>query len=683
MDNEQARIGVDVGGTFTDVVTVQDGQVTVTKSPSTPDSPDEGVIDGLQKSRSTTEIDPEVVGFFAHGTTVATNAVLERDWANTALITNDGFQDVLEIGRQARPDIYDFDVAKPEPVVSRDARFGIPGRLDERGNVEKPLDEGSVENVISQIAEKDLDSVAISLLFAYENDTHEREIASQLESAFDDISISVSSDVLPEIREYERTLATSLNAALKPVMDRYLGRLDGSLTKEGFNTTLQIMQSNGGIINADQARTQPVNTLLSGPAAGVQGAAHIAGLRNVDNVLTMDMGGTSCDVSVVTDGEPLITTDLEIGDYPVTVPMVSVHTIGSGGGSIGWIDVGGALRVGPKSAGAVPGPVCYGRGGTQPTVTDAHLYLGRLDPENLLSDELEVDMQLVEDAIRRSLADPLDLSVSDAAQGILDVANANMERALRVVSVEQGHDPRDFGLVAFGGAGPLHAAKLARELEVPRVFIPRTAGVLSALGLLITDLMHDFSTSMVRSWDEIDPESLESVYTEFEKDGRERLESTGYADDHVAFERAVDVRYVGQSFELTVPVEDDSVTPDTLKTIAERFHGLHEQRYGHASPKEPIELVTVRLRARGLVDTPELTASNEQGSADEALSATREIHYDGETHETRVYDRSCLGPDASFEGPAIVEGSESTVVVHPGQEVTVDEFGTIVIEVDP
>ncbi|MFC5134810.1 MULTISPECIES: hydantoinase/oxoprolinase family protein [Haloferacaceae] len=683
MSEEAPRIGVDVGGTFTDVVTVQNGTVSVTKSPSTPDSPDEGVINGLTKSRSTTGIEPEAVEFFAHGTTVATNAVLEREWADTALITNEGFRDVLEIGRQARPDIYDFEVTKPEPIVSRDKRFGVPGRLDERGNIEQPLDHDAVDSVIEHLSERDLDSVAVSLLFAYENDEHEQTVAARIESMLDDVSISTSSDVLPEIREYERTLATSLNAALKPVMDRYLGRLDDRLTEEGFDTELQIMQSNGGIIDADRARTQPINTLLSGPAAGVQGAAHIAGLRGVDDVLTMDMGGTSCDVSVVTDGEPLITTDLDIGEYPVTVPMVSVHSIGAGGGSIGWIDTGGALRVGPKSAGAMPGPVCYGRGGTEPTVTDAHLYLGRLDPENLLSDELEADLDLVEAAICESLADPLGLSVPEAAQGILDVANANMERALRVVSVEQGHDPREFGLVAFGGAGPLHAAKLASELEVPRVFVPRTAGVLSALGLLITDLLHDFSTSMVRSWTEIDAESLEAVFTEFEQEGRDRLASTGYTDDRVDFERAVDVRYVGQSFEITVPVENNTITPETLEQVAERFHELHERRYGHASPAESIELVTVRLRARGLVDVPELTATDGTGTAAGAITDTREIRYDETYHETRVYDRAHLGPETTFEGPAIVEGSESTVVVHPGQDVTVDEFGTIIIEVNP
>ncbi len=680
MGEESVRIGVDVGGTFTDVVSVRDGQVDVIKSPSTPEEPDEGVVTGLRESRDTTGLSPRNVDFFAHGTTVATNAVLERDWADTALITNEGFRDVLEIGRQARPDIYDFDVQKPEPIVSRDARFEVPGRLDERGDVETPLDHEELDAVIERIANREVSSVGISQLFAYENDEHERAIASRIESELD-VSVSTSSDVLPEIREYERTLATTLNAALKPVMDRYLGRLAETLTEEGYDTDLQIMQSNGGIIDADQARTRPVNTLLSGPAAGVQGAAHVAGLGGVDDVLTMDMGGTSCDVSLVTDGEPLITTDLEVGDYPITVPMVSVHTIGAGGGSIGWTDAGGALRVGPKSAGAVPGPVCYGRGGEQPTVTDAHLLLGRLDPESFLSDELEADVDRVEDVIRDTLAEPLGMSIAEAAQGILDVANANMERALRVVSVEQGHDPRDFGLVAFGGAGPLHAAKLAQGLNVPKVLVPRTAGVLSALGLLITDLVHDFSTSMVRSWDDIEPASLEAAFTEFEDEGREQLATTGYADGRVAFERAVDVRYVGQSFELTVPVEDETITPETLKKIAERFHEEHERRYGHASPYEPVELVTVRVRARGLVDTPELTASSTHGTAADAITDTRDVRYEYSVLKTRIYDRERLGPEATFEGPAIVEGAESTVVVHPDQEATVDEYGTIIIEV--
>ena len=683
MSEESVRVGVDVGGTFTDVVTVRDGNIEVTKSPSTPDAPDEGVLDALRKIYSTTDVEPSEVEFFAHGTTVATNAVLERDWADTALVTNEGFSDVLEIGRQARPDIYDFEATKPEPIVERDARFGVRGRLDERGTVEEPLDEGALDETIEELVGSDVDAVGVSMLFSYENDAHERTVASRIERELPGVSVSVSSDVLPEIREYERTLATTLNAALKPVMDRYLGRLGDALSEDGIRADLQIMQSNGGIIDAAQARSRPIKTLLSGPAAGVQGAAHVAGLRGVDDVLTMDMGGTSCDVSVVTDGEPLITNDVEVGEYPVTIPMVAVHTIGAGGGSIGWIDTGGALRVGPRSAGAVPGPVGYGRGGERPTVTDAHLLLGRLDPDALLSDELQADVSDVEDAVRERLADPLGMSVTDAAQGILDVANANMARALRVVSVEKGHDPRDFGLVAFGGAGPLHAAKLAAELDVPNVFVPRTAGVLSALGLLITDLVHDFSGSMVRSWDEIDAATLESAFADFESEATELLSGAGYDDDHVALERAVDVRYVGQSFELTVPVPDGAVTADTLATVAEGFHEQHERRYGHASPDEPIELVTVRLRARGLVETLELTAASGDGTAAEAVTDRREVRFDETDYETPAYDWNRLPSDVSFEGPGVVEGAETTVVVHPGQRVTVDEFGTLTVEVDP
>ncbi len=681
MDEQPVRVGVDVGGTFTDIVTIRDGEIQVIKSPSTPDAPDEGVVTGLEKTYESTDVTPAAVEFLAHATTVATNAVLEREWAQTALITNEGFSDALEIGRQARPDIYDFDVTKPEPVVTRDNRFGVPGRLDERGNTEQPLDEEALETVLETIGQRDTDAVAVSMLFAYENDAHERAVESQIERELPEVSVSVSSDVLPEIREYERTLATALNAALKPVMDRYLGRLGDALSDSGIVAPLQIMQSNGGVISADQARERPVNTLLSGPAAGVQGAAHIAGLRGVEDVLTMDMGGTSCDVSVVTDGEPSTTNDIEIGGYPVTVPMVSVHTIGAGGGSIGWIDSGGALRAGPQSAGAVPGPICYGRGGEQPTVTDAQLLLGRLDPDKLLSEELSTDVTEVKDAFREQLAEPLDMGVLEAAEGLLEVANANMARALRVVSVEQGHDPREFGLVAFGGAGPLHAAKLAAELDIPRVLVPRTAGVLSALGLLITDLTHDFSLSMVRLMSKVDPEAVESEFRAFESEGRALLSESGYEDDRVAFERAVDIRYVGQSFELTVPVPDGPVTGDTLDTVAERFHDQHERRYGHASPDEPIELVTIRSRARGLVETPSLADAGQTDADADPVDEVRTVRFNGTDYETPAYNWEKLAANDSFEGPAVVEGGESTVVVRPGQRVTVDEFGTLAVEV--
>ncbi len=681
MTSDDIRIGVDIGGTFTDLVTITDGTLDVTKTSSTPAAPENGVTDGLGKTNENTRVRFDDVDFFAHGTTVATNAVLEEDWADTALVTTEGFRDVLEIGRQARPDIYDFQTEKPTTVVPRNHRYEVLERLDERGDVSTPLDEATVREVATQLAEQDVSSVAISLLFSYENDTHEQRVKELLLSEGVDASFSLSSEVLPEIREYERTLTTTLNAALKPVMDQYLGNLETEIADLGIRPNLEVMQSNGGIITADIARTRPVNTLLSGPAAGVQGASYVAGLGGIENLMTMDMGGTSCDVSLVKGGDPMVATDVEVGNYPVNVPMIDIHTVGAGGGSIAWIDDGDALRVGPRSAGAEPGPICYGRGGTSPTITDAQLLLGRLNPDAFLSDELSVDVDRVEQIFADTLADPLGKSIEAAAQGVLDVANASMERALRVVSVERGYDPRDFGLVAFGGAGPLHATTLAAELDIPRVLIPRTAGVLSALGLLISDILYDYSTSRVRSWDAVNPSSLQATFDEFVAAGREQLANENLEESQMRFERSVDLRYAGQSFELSVPVTGGAVDSQTKAAIRDRFHTKHQQRYGHAYEDEPIELVTLRTRARGAVETPNLRHDTTTGDAADAIVEQRPVHFDGEVRDARVYQREQLPAAAEFTGPAVVEGAESTVVVRPEQSVTVDDYGSLIVEV--
>ncbi|MEA5409282.1 hydantoinase/oxoprolinase family protein [Haloarculaceae archaeon H-GB2-1] len=555
-------------------------------------------------------------------------------------------------------------------------------RLDERGQVRTELDEDEVRALADELADAGVDSVAISLLFSFENDAHERRVAELLEAEGLDASYSLSSSVLPEIREYERTLTTSLNASLKPVMDRYIGNLESRIDDAGISAELKIMQSNGGIITADAAREQPVNTLLSGPAAGVQGATYVAGLAGIDDLVTMDMGGTSCDVSLVQGGDPLVATDVEVGDYPVNVPMIDIHTVGAGGGSIAWIDEGGALRVGPKSAGADPGPISYGRGGQRPTITDAHLLLGRLNPESFLSGELDVEVADVHQVFEEELADPLGVSVEEAAQGVLNVANANMERALRVVSVERGYDPRDFGLVAFGGAGPLHAATLAAELDIPKVVVPRTAGVLSALGLLISDILYDYSASRVRKWTEVAAGELQDEFDEFVATGRERLDAEELPAEQMQFERSVDLRYVGQSFELSVPVPTGELDADAKETIKDRFHEKHRQRYGHAYEDEPIELVTMRTRARGVVETPDLRPADAGGSVEDAIAETREVRFDERSHDTRVYDRERLPTGASFEGPAIVEGEESTVVMRPDQRAEIDEYGSLMVEVN-
>jgi N-methylhydantoinase A len=666
---QRPRQGVDVGGTFTDLVAVTDGRLRTEKVASTPAAPEEGVLDAVREST----LDPARVGFFAHGTTVATNAVLEEAWADTALVTTEGFRDALEIGRQDRPSLYDLQAEKPRPVVERDRRFEVRERLDERGGVVEPLRDRDVDEVAARLKGTDVESVAVSLLFAYENPDHERAVADRLRETLDDVAVSRSSDVLPEVREYERTLVTCLNAALRPVVDSYVGELDRSLSAAGLGTPLRLMGSNAGLMSASAARERPVYTLLSGPAAGVRGATYVAGLAGYDDLLTLDMGGTSCDVSLVRGGDPTVSTAVEVGDYPVGVPMVDVHTVGAGGGSVAHVDEGGALRVGPRSAGAHPGPVCYGRGGTEPTVTDANLVAGRIDPEAFLGDvggATEAAHEVVE-----SLAEEIGRTPQGAAAGVLDVANANMARALRVVSVERGHDPREFTLVAFGGAGPLHASALAAEVGVPRVLVPRGAGVLSALGLLVSDLTYDESVSRVRPLSTVDADGVAETFADLEASGRDRLGDTEVAT--VRIERSLDLRYRGQSFDLSVPV--DGERPD-LVTVRDRFHTAHERRYGSASPDEPLELVTVRVRVRGVVDPPTLDAPDRDGTLADAVRETRSVWFDGE-HETPVYERSALPTGVEFDGPAVVEGSESTLVVHPGDTVTVDTDANLVVEV--
>ncbi|WP_255149497.1 hydantoinase/oxoprolinase family protein [Halorarius halobius] len=656
---DDTRLGVDVGGTFTDVVAVRDGRVTVEKVASTPDAPEEGVLAGVDAS----DADPEAVTYFGHGTTHATNAVLERDWAETALVTTEGFRDALEIGRQARPDLYDLHQEKPRPVVERDRRYEVPERLDERGEVLDPLDESAVRDLADRI---DADGVAVALLFAYENPAHERRVRDLLAAELD-AHVSVSSEVLPEIREYERTLTTALNAALAPPVGRYVGRLDDGLRERGVTAPLRVMGSNGGVMTAREARERPVTTLLSGPAAGVQGAAHVAERAGLADLVTMDMGGTSCDVSLVRDGDPVVATDVTVGDYPVGVPTVDVHTVGAGGGSIASLDAGDALQVGPESAGADPGPACYGRGGTRPTVTDAHAVLGRIDPGAFLP---EGDATLAREAFE-PLAGALGEGIEDAAAGVLRVANANMAGALRVVTVERGHDPREFGLVAFGGAGPLHAAALAEEVGMREVLVPRTAGVLSALGLLVSDVVADESASRVRPWSDVDPDALGETFADLEADARERL---GDGDGEVRVDHTVDVRYVGQSFDVRVPADDIAAVP-------ERFHERHERRYGYAAPDESLELVTVRVRARRVVDPPDIAPVDPGSTLADARRETRDVRFDDRTHDAAVYDREALPTGTAFDGPAIVEGAESTVVVRPDDAARVDADGNIRLEV--
>jgi N-methylhydantoinase A len=675
-------IGIDIGGTFTDIVFLAQGKeaVEVVKIPSTPGKLENGVIQGLQALRKRTGLRFEEIRRIVHGSTVATNALLEGKLARTALITTEGFRDVVEIGRQNRPDIYDLLVERPQPIVHRDLRFEVPERLDYQGKVIKPLDEQAVERIAEELIRRDVKSVAISLLFSYANPEHERKIAEVLRRKLD-IPITLSSEVLPEFREYERTVTTVINAALRPIIGDYLERLEEEASKLGFKKSWQIMQSNAGITSSRGAEAQPVKIVLSGPAAGVEGARFVGEQTGFHNLITLDMGGTSCDVSLIKDGEVTITTEGKVGGYPIKVPMVDIHTIGAGGGSIAWIDKGGALRVGPQSAGADPGPVCYGKGNQEPTVTDAHLVLGRLNPESPLGELGGLDLEGAKKAIQEKIAKPLGMSLEEAAQGILAVADANMERAIRVISVERGHDPRHFALLAFGGAGPLHGAGLAARLGIPKVLIPETAGVLSALGLLRTDLAHDYVQSIVRETSKLDLKEINAIYELLKEKGREELLREGVTEEMIRYQPSLDMRYLGQSYELNLSFSNHRLTQEEFERLVEGFHERHKQVYGHAASEEPVELVNLRLRAVGLMEKIELR-NDRRGSLEEAQRPTRLVHFlKVGWVETEVFAREFLPTGGSLKGPAIIEGRESTVVIPPQMQASIDGFGNLIIDV--
>ncbi|MBV9231961.1 MAG: hydantoinase/oxoprolinase family protein, partial [Chloroflexi bacterium] len=555
-------VGVDTGGTFTDIVLLQDGKFKVHKILSTPDDPSRAILQGLSQL--------DVLGdlsVLVHGSTVATNAVLERKGVRTGLITTSGFRDVLEIGRQTRPKLYDLRVQKVPPLVPRALRVEVIERLNERGEVIVAFDEDSLKAAIAALQAADVEAVAVSLLFSFTNPTHERKVIEQARAA--GFYVSASSEVLPEFREYERTSTVVLNAYVGPLIDRYLARLEQGIPQQ---TALRIMQSNGGSISGVTARREAARTLLSGPAAGVVGAAFVAEASGIAQAITIDIGGTSTDVALIS-GKITETTDGKIGGYPIKLPMIDIHTVGAGGGSIAWFDLGGALRVGPVSAGANPGPAAYGQGGSEATVTDANVVLGRLIPEAFLGGTMSLDTERARAAIN-SIAERLDSTPEEAALGIIRIVNANMEAAIRVISVERGSDPRNFALVAFGGAGPLHACELAAALRIPRVLVPTVPGVLSALGMLVADTLKDYvRTVMIPA--EKAQEAVTSVLAELENQGRSDLLNEGIPAERIVLERYLDLRYVGQSYELIVPF------PQDVAQAVNSFHVAHEQRFGY------------------------------------------------------------------------------------------------------
>jgi N-methylhydantoinase A len=658
----EARLGVDVGGTFTDLVALVEGRLVTAKVPTTPRNQARGVVAALEL------VQPAVgaVASLSHGSTVATNALLERRGARTALVTTEGFRDVIEIGRQNRPALYDLTRDRPPPLVPRELRFTVRERMG-RDGVLIPLEEESVRVAVAACRDAEVEAVAVCLLFGFLHPEHERKVGEALREALPDVQISLSSEVLPEFREYERCSTTVANSYLTPRLAGYLERLADEVEALGLPSPL-VMQSSGGAAEIETAAERAASCLLSGPAGGVVGAAWVAGLSGFQDLLTFDMGGTSTDVAAVLGGTVQTTTESVVAGVPVRLPMVDVHTVSAGGGSIAWVDAGGALRVGPGSAGADPGPAAYGRGGEEPTVTDANLYLGYLRDGAELGGEVRLDRNRAEAALGRVGA-WVGLDSEETARGIIRVADAEMIRALRVISIERGLDPRELTLVAFGGAGGLHACALAEELGIGRILVPRAAGVLSALGLAISDVRRDQVSPLLAELGAADRAHIEARFAGLEADVRGQL-----ADDtRLGLARLADLRYQGQSFELTVNAED-------LEELAARFHAEHERRYGYRMEDEVVQLVNLRLVATVPRDKPDLseTAPRRGGSP-----SRRRARLDDGWRAVDVYERAELGVGSELQGPAVVEFAESTLLVRPGWRASVDEVGTLTVERRP
>lgn len=689
------RLGVDIGGTFTDIALIDEatGQIYTGKVSSTPQDPSGGFMEAVQRLLAKQQIAAQDVAYIVHGTTVATNAIIEGKVAPTGFITTEGFRDMLEIARQIRPTLYDLQFEKPRPLVPRHHCFGVPERLDASGAELTPLDEDALRQVADKLRDEGVESIAVCFLHAYANPTHERRAGEIIAEVFPEAVVSLSAEVAPEFREYLRASTTVINSCIRPVVARYLQRIEDRLAQAGIAAELLVMQSSGGVYTFAAARQKPVYMVESGPAAGVIAAAHLGQARGYDQVISFDMGGTTAKAGLIQGGAPSVTKDYEVGTtaqsgvgatrgagYPIRTPVIDLVEIGAGGGSIAWVDPGGILRVGPQSAGADPGPVCYGQGGTQPTVTDANLVLGRLNPDYFLGGEIALDPTAAQRAIEQHCAQPLGMDLVEAAHGIVEIANTAMVNALRLVSVQRGYDPRDFALVAFGGAGPAHANRLAALTEIPVAIIPQSPGTASALGLLVTDLKHDYATTLIQRLDQVVPQALEQTFRELEAQGRETLGREGMLEAAMDFRRQVDLRYVGQSHELTLPLTTEALGPAQLDQLLEQFHRTHDRAYGFSAPEEDVELVSVRLSAIGQIAKPAL-APLAKATGEATAKGQRPVYF-AESEgfvDCPVYDRYALGAGAVVQGPAIVEEIDSTTVVHPQYQIRVDEVGQMVL----
>ena len=659
-------VGIDVGGTFTDIAVLEDGKLTVHKLPSTPADPSRGILQGVKETGVTS-------AEFVHGSTVATNALLEGNGARTALITTMGFEDVLEIGRQSRAELYNFEMDRAPALAPWELRFGLPERVDHTGAIVEDLTQEAIQTLIGLLEESKVEAVAVSFLFSFLNTAHEDMVLNALRQMKNPPYISISSRVLPEFREYERTSTVVVNSYVGQVMSRYLGELEGPLGKG-----LRIMQSSGGSITVGLASEQPVRTILSGPAGGVVGAFYTAMQAGYPDIITVDMGGTSTDVSLC-PGEIKETTSANVGGYPIGVPMIDIHTVGAGGGSIARVDTGGALVVGPESAGAEPGPACYGVG-DQITVTDANLLLGRLLPDRFLGGRIALDRDRVV-GLMQALAGQINTDAHQTALGINRVVNANMEQAIRKISLERGYDPRLFTLVPFGGAGPMHACELAQELGIPRILVPSNPGILSALGVAIADIVKDYSRTVMLRGADLDRSRIDEEFQGMEGQARTEMAGEGLDVDKMAARRFLDVRYVGQSFELTVDYPSRPTKTDLAKVIGDNFYKAHLRRFGYADRAEPVEVVNLRLKLEVAMEKPSVQPQS-TGAADSAhaLIGEAEVVFQEGALASPLYQRDQLTCGNTVSGPALIIQMDSTTVLTPGWGGVVDPFGNLLLE---
>lgn len=660
---KEVRIGVDTGGTFTDFVIFTDGKIEIKKIPSTPKNPSLAILEGLNEF-----LEDDLVPFIIHGTTVATNSLLERKGGRIALITTRGFEDILFIGRQTRQKLYSLRGERRVPLLPRHLCFGLEERTSASGKVEKKVSLPELKEILKKIQKSKTEAVAVSLINSYANSSNENIVSRELRRK--KIQVSVSSEVLPEHREYERTSTTAVNAYLMPVISRYLEKLEKKIKK----AELRIMLSNEGYIIPRKAKSEPIKTALSGPAGGVVGAARLARAAGHKNIITFDMGGTSSDVSLI-DGEIRRTNESQIGGIPVRIPIIDIHTVGAGGGSIAYVDRGGSLRVGPQSAGADPGPACYGQGNL-PTVTDANLVLGRLVPDFFLGGKMKIFPDKSR-GVLQILAKKINKSILETAAGIIEIANANMEKAIRVISIERGFDPRNFALFSFGGAGGMHAVDIASHLKIPRVIIPKNAGVLSAFGLLLADSIKDFSKSILKTAEKMSKKELDKDFARLEQKSFKTMQEDGFKEECVTIIPSLDLRYFGQSYEITIPYRDR--TTSSFSFISD-FHKAHQKLYSYHHRERPVEIVNIRVKAVSAGKKIRLKKHSRTGtSVKKAFLKKQALHYQGKRHQASVFTRDNLISGNKINGPALVVDSGSTTFLPFSYRLEVDGFLNLII----